>query len=93
MTKERKIIDMVENRITEHQLSKIQGFEENLEKGKNFFGGLSLQYEFQKSSLLSQIAKIDEEYSKFRADLKDQYGEIDIDVSTGVYTHKETKGE
>jgi hypothetical protein len=89
--KDKKISDMVENRITEHQLSKIQSFEESFRKGREMVGGLTLQYEFQKTDLLSQIANLDKDYSKFKEDLKEQYGDINIDTSTGIYTVKESE--
>lgn len=93
MKSEKTIAEMVENRITEHQLTKLRGFEDSFAKGRDMVGGLTLQYEFQKSSLLSQIAELDKDFSKFKSDLKDQYGDIDIDLSTGVYTPKEVKEE
>ena len=93
MKSEKTIAEMVENRITEHQLTKLRGFEESFAKGRDMVGGLTLQYEFQKSSLLSQIAELDKDFSKFKSYLKDQYGDIDIDLSTGVYTPKEVKEE
>jgi hypothetical protein len=89
--KDKKISDMVENRITEHQLSKIKSFEESFARGREMVGGLTLQYEFQKTDLLSQIASLDKDYSKFKEDLKEQYGDIDIDTSTGIYTVKESE--
>lgn len=89
--KDKKISDMVENRITEHQLSKIQSFEQSFQKGREMVGGLTLQYEFQKGSLLSQIAELEKDYGKFKQDLKEQYGDIDIDTSTGIFTVKESE--
>jgi hypothetical protein len=56
-------------------------------------GGMTLQYEFQKSSLLAQIAELDKDFQKLKSDLKDQYGDIDIDLTTGVYTVKEVTEE
>lgn len=89
--KNKKISDMVENRITDHQLSKIQSFEQSFQKGREMIGGLTLQYEFQKDDLLSQIASLDKDYSKFKEDLKEQYGDIDVDTSTGIYTVRQTE--
>lgn len=93
MKSEKKIADMVENRVTEHQLNKLRGFEESFAKGRDMIGGLTLQYEFNKSSLLSQIEELDKDFSKFKSDLKDQYGDVDIDLSNGIYTSKEVKEE
>lgn len=93
MESKKKIADMVENRVTDHQLSKLRTFEESFAKGRDMVGGLTLQYEFQKSSLLSQIAELDKDFSKFKSDLKDQYGDVDIDLSTGVYTPKKVTEE
>jgi hypothetical protein len=83
----------VENRITEHQLGKLRNFEESFAKGRDMIGGMTLQYEFQKSSLLAQIAEIDKDFQKLKSDLKDQYGDIDIDLTTGIYTVKEVTEE
>jgi hypothetical protein len=91
--KDKKISDMVENRITEHQLGKLRNFEESFAKGRDMVGGMTLQYEFQKSSLLAQIAELDKDFQKLKSDLKDQYGDIDIDLTTGVYTIKEVTEE
>ena len=91
--KDKKISDMIENRITEHQLGKLRNFEESFAKGRDMVGGLTLQYEFNKSSLLSQISELNNDFAKFKSDLKDQYGEIDIDLATGVYTPKAVKEE
>lgn len=77
-----------ENKITQHQLSKLLNFEENFKKARDIVGGMTLQYEFQKASLLGEISKIESDYNKFKEDLKEQYGEVDIDTSTGVYTLK-----
>jgi hypothetical protein len=83
----------VENRITEHQLGKLRNFEESFAKGRDMIGGMTLQYEFQKSSLLAQIADLDKDFQKLKSDLKDQYGDIDIDLTTGIYTVKEVTEE
>lgn len=93
MESKKKIADMVENRVTDHQLSKLRTFEESFAKGRDVVGGLTLQYEFNKSSLLSQMAELNKDFSKFKSDLKEQYGEIDIDLATGVYTPKEVTEE
>jgi hypothetical protein len=89
--KDKKISDMIENRITDHQLSKIQSFEESFRKGSEMIGNLTLKYEFQKDSLLSQISDLNKDYNNFKKDLKEQYGDVDIDISTGVYIVKETE--
>jgi hypothetical protein len=89
--KDKKISDMIENRITDHQLSKIQSFEESFRKGSEMIGNLTLKYEFQKDSLLSQISDLNKDYNNFKEDLKEQYGDVDIDISTGVYIVKETE--
>lgn len=93
MKQEKKISDMVENRITEHQLTKIRSFEDSFAKGREMIGGLTVQYEFQKSSILAQFAELEKDYSKLKSDLKEQYGDIDIDLGTGIYTVKEEKQE
>lgn len=89
MKSEKKIIDMVENRITEHQLSKLKQFDQLLTEGRNIIGDMTIRFEFEKSQVLSKISEINKDLSAFKNDLKEQYGEIDIDLSSGVYTKKE----
>ena len=81
---------MSEKKITENQLKKLNEFEESLARGNNIVGSITIQYEFQKANLLSQVKDLNEQYTKFKMDLKEEYGDIDIDISTGEYSEKET---
>jgi hypothetical protein len=76
MKQEKKISDMVENRITEHQLTKIRSFEDSFAKGREMIGGLTLQYEFQKSSILAQFAELEKDYSKLKSDRRLLYEKV-----------------
>lgn len=89
--KKEKISEMIENKITDHQLSKLKSFEEQFKKGTEIIGSLTIQYEFQKENVMSQIKQVDTDFNKFKSDLKDQYGDIDIDTSTGEFTVLENK--
>ena len=81
---------MSEKKITANQLKKLNEFEESLARGNGIVGSITIQYEFQKANLLSQIKDLNEQYTKFKMDLKEEYGDIDIDISTGEYSEKET---
>ena len=84
---------MSEKKITANQLKKLNEFEESLARGSNIVGSITIQYEFQKANLLSQIKDLNEQYTKFKMDLKEEYGDIDIDISTGEYSERETNDE
>lgn len=84
---------MSEKKITENQLKKLNEFEESLARGSNIVGSITIQYEFQKANLLSQVKDLNEQYTKFKMDLKEEYGDIDIDISTGEYSERETNDE
>jgi hypothetical protein len=81
-------VTTVETKITQHQLSKLKTFEEQLSKGREIIGGMTIQFELQKKSVLDEISKISEDYGKFKDDLKEQYGEVDVDISTGIYSER-----
>lgn len=84
---------MSEKKITADQLKKLNEFEESLTRGSNIVGSITIQYEFQKANLLSQVKDLNEQYTKFKMDLKEEYGDIDIDISTGEYSERETNDE
>lgn len=84
---------MSEKKITADQLKKLNEFEESLARGSNIVGSITIQYEFQKANLLSQVKDLNEQYTKFKMDLKEEYGDIDIDISTGEYSERETNDE
>jgi hypothetical protein len=89
--KKEKISEMIENKVTDHQLSKLKAFEEQFKKGTEIIGSLTIQYELQKENVMSQIKQVESDFNLFKSDLKEQYGDINIDTSTGEFTVSENK--
>ena len=71
----------MENKITEEQLTKIQGQQQELNKTIHEIGLL----ESQKHALLHSIAQINEEVETLKSELENQYGAININVEDGTY--------
>ena len=70
------------NKITEEQLSKIQGQQKELNDILYEVGML----EAQKHGLLHQFAGVNREVADFRNELEDEYGPVKINVENGTYT-------
>jgi|TARA_R110000787_G_scaffold182320_1_gene294277 predicted nuclease with TOPRIM domain len=69
-------------KISEKQLKDIKKIQGDLNQVLNQIGYL----EVQKSGLKTQFAKINEDSEKFKKELEDEYGPINIDLATGEYT-------
>ena len=69
-------------KISEKQLKDIKKIQGDLNQVLNQIGYL----EIQKSGLKTQFAKINEDSEKFKKELEDEYGPINIDLATGEYT-------
>ena len=76
-----------EKKITEEQLSKLQGFVNALNQAQAQLG----QIEIQKHQLLHQITGAQEDFSTFQKELEDEYGKVSINVEDG--TLKEIKDD
>ncbi len=72
----------MENKITEEQLTKIQGQQQELNQVIHEIGLL----ESQKHALLHKIAGINEDVETLKSELENQYGAININVEDGTYT-------
>jgi len=69
-------------KISEKQLKDIKKIQGDLNQVLNQIGYLKVQ----KSGLKTQFAKINEDSEKFKKELEDEYGPINIDLATGEYT-------
>ena len=69
-------------KISEKQLKDIRKIQGDLNQVLNQIGYL----EVQKSGLKQQFAKINEDSEKFKKELEEEFGPINIDLGTGEYT-------
>jgi len=79
----------MENKITEEQLTKIQGQQQELNQVIHEIGLL----ESQKHAMLHKIAGINEDVETLKSELENQYGAININVEDGTYTEIEKEEE
>ena len=79
----------MEKKITEEQLTKIQGQQQELNQVIHEIGLL----ESQKHALLHKIAGINEDVETLKSELENQYGAININVEDGTYTKIEKEEE
>ena len=79
----------MEKKITEEQLTKIQGQHQELNQVIHEIGLL----ESQKHALLHKIAGINEDVETLKSELENQYGAININVEDGTYTEIEKEEE
>ena len=77
------------NKITEEQLSKIQGQQKELNGILHEVGVL----EAQKHGLLHQFAGVNKEVEELKSELESEYGAININVEDGTYTEIEKEVE
>ena len=77
------------NKITEEQLSKIQGQQKELNGILHEVGVL----EAQKHGLLHQFAGVNKEVEELKSELEKEYGAININVEDGTYTEIEKEVE
>jgi hypothetical protein len=71
-------------KVTNEQLNQIQTLIGDMNKGQYNLGNLELQ----KHRILHAIGLVQEQFGKFREDLKKEYGSDDINIDTGVINYK-----
>ena len=69
-------------KISEEQLEQLQKFVNAINEGQVALGGLELQ----KQDVLSQIAAVRQQLSAVQAELKEEYGDVTVDLKTGEIT-------
>jgi hypothetical protein len=75
--------------ISAEQLKKVQDFNAFMDKARLSLGELSIQYEFQKADILSQIAVQQQNFNDLEKTIKDEYGDIRINIKTGEIVRPE----
>lgn len=69
-------------KVTEEELSKLQELVSAINEGQATIGGL----EMQKASVMGAVAATREELNKVQAELKETYGDVNINLSSGEIT-------
>lgn len=75
--------------INAEQLKKLQDFNLFMDKARVSLGELSIQYEFQKADILSQIAVQQQNFNELEKTIKDEYGDIRVNIETGEIVKQE----
>lgn len=77
--------------INAEQLKKLQNFNVFMEKARLSLGELSIQYEFQKADILSQIAVQQQSFNELEKAIKEEYGNVRVNIETGEIVKQEEK--
>jgi hypothetical protein len=77
--------------INAEQLKKLQNFNAFMDKARLSLGELSIQYEFQKADILSQIAVQQQNINELEKAIKEEHGDIRINIETGEIVKQEEK--
>ena len=75
--------------INAEQLKKLQDFNVFMDKARLSLGELSIQYEFQKADILSQIAIQQQNFNELEKAIKEEYGDIRVNIETGKIVKQE----
>lgn len=75
--------------INAEQLKKLQDFNLFMDKARVSLGELSIQYEFQKADILSQIAVQQQKFNELEKAIKDEHGDIRVNIETGEIVKQE----
>ncbi|WP_158728220.1 MULTISPECIES: hypothetical protein [unclassified Flavobacterium] len=75
--------------INPDQLKKLQDFNGFMDKARLSLGELSIQYEFQKADILSQIAVQQQNIGDLEKAIKEEYGDIRVNIETGEIVKQE----
>ena len=75
--------------VNAEQLKKLQDFNVFMDKARLSLGELSIQYEFQKADILSQIAVQQQNFNELEKAIKEEYGDIRVNIETGEIVKQE----
>ncbi len=86
-TKKEKVVDLAPKpeKVTEEELSKIQGAVNRINQAQMNIG----QLESQKHQALHFIAGVNDELTRIQNELQSQYGTFDINITDGVINYPE----
>jgi hypothetical protein len=80
-----KVKDLRPDKISEEQLSKMQNVVRAVNEGQQKLGML----ESQKHSLLHEVMQLQGVIGKIQQELKEEYGDIDVNISDGAIKYRE----
>lgn len=80
-----KVKDLRPDKISEEQLSKMQNVVRAINEGQQQLGVLELK----KHSLLHDVMQLQGMISKIQQELKEEYGNIDVNINDGAIKYKE----
>jgi len=81
----------MENKISESQLEKLQEFNQFMINASATLGNIQFQYELNKSQVVNEIAQKQEAFNEFKKELEEEFGNVEINVTTGEITVPEIK--
>jgi len=70
-------------KINSEQLKQLQDFNFFMDQARKSLGELSIQYEFQKADILTQIAVQQKDFAELEKEIKEEYGDIRVNIETG----------
>ena len=83
--KEKKVVDLKPQKITDEQLKKVQETVNNINRGQLELGVM----ETRKHMLLHNVAAIQEQLTVMQNEFQEQYGTFDINIQDGTINYKE----
>jgi hypothetical protein len=75
--------------ISQQQLKKLKDFNLFMDKARLSLGELSIQFEFQKADILSQIAIQQQNFNELEKAIKEEHGDIRVNIETGEIVRQE----
>lgn len=81
----------MENKISESQLEKLQEFNQFMINASATLGNIQFQYELNKSQVVNEIAQKQEAFNEFKKELEEEFGNVEINITTGEITVPEIK--
>jgi len=75
--------------ISQEQLKKLKDFNVFMDKARLSLGELSIQFEFQKADILSQIAIQQQNFNELEKAIKEEHGDIRVNIETGEIVRQE----
>lgn len=83
----------MENKISESQLEKLQEFNNFMLNASATLGNIQFQYELAKSQLVNEISQKQESFNEFKKELEEEFGNVEINITTGEITVLKTEAK
>lgn len=78
-------------KISDNQLEKLQEFNHFMVNASTTLGDIQFQYELRKSQVINEIAQKQETFNEFKKELEEEFGNVEINITTGEITELEIK--